>query len=87
MIPRPDRLGIALLAGLAAALIGGGVVLIEAEIVQAWELLGVLAFGAVMVAAARPQIAPQRPPPTRDAWDGGFQDMDSANHRMAKKDH
>ena len=33
------------------------------------------------------QTTPQRPPPTRDAWDGGFQDMDSAGHHMAKKDH
>ena len=53
-----------------------------------WELAVFLVVCVCFLAIGLPtQTAPQRPPPTRDAWDGGFQDMDSASHNMAKKDH
>ncbi len=58
---RPDILGLALLAGLAAAFIGGGVVLFTTGVIKGWELVTILSFGGVLVAAAHPR-APSTTP-------------------------
>ena len=58
---RPDAIGIALLAGFAVAMIGGGVALLASGLVKAWELAAVLGFGSVLVAAAHPRAAATAP--------------------------
>jgi hypothetical protein len=47
-----DAIGLALLAGLAAAITGGGVAIVAAGLVKPWELTAVLGLGGVLVAAA-----------------------------------
>ena len=47
-----DFLGLALLTGLAVALMGGGVALVASGLVNAWELTAILSIGGVLVAAA-----------------------------------
>jgi hypothetical protein len=36
---------------------------------------------------SRAAAAPSAPPPTREAWKGGFEPMDSAADSMSRKDH
>lgn len=62
---RLDAIGLALLAGLAVAMIGGGVALVASGLVKAWELAAVLSFGTVLVASAHPRAAPAAPHNTR----------------------
>ncbi len=50
-----------------------------------WELAAFLVVCVCFLAIGLPKrTAPQRPPPTRDAWDGGFSDMDDASDKMSK---
>ena len=61
MIRRLDALGVALLVGLAVALMGGGFALVAIGVVKGWELVTVISFGAVLLAAAHPR-APSTTP-------------------------
>lgn len=61
VIRRLDFIGFLLLTVLAAALIGGGVVLVDTGIVKEWQLVAILSFGGVLVAAAHPR-APSTTP-------------------------
>src|ERR1700722_9876535 len=61
MICRLDVLGVALLVGLAVAFIGGGVALVETGVIKEWELVTIISFGAVLIAAAHPR-APSTTP-------------------------
>lgn len=45
--------------------------------------LAILGAGLDLLAQRRP-AAPQKPPPTRDAWNGQFSDMNSASDKMSK---
>jgi len=56
-----DFLGLALLTGLAVALMGGGVALVASGLVNAWELTAILSIGGVLVAAASPRAGPTQP--------------------------
>jgi len=55
MIRRPDVIGLLLLIGIAAALLGGGAVLVASGVVKGWELALIVGFGGVLVAAAHPR--------------------------------
>ena len=61
MICRLDLVGLTLLAGLAAAFIGGGVALVDAGVIKGWELASILSLGGVLVAAAHPRAAATTP--------------------------
>ena len=61
MMRRPDAISVALLAGVAVAMIGGGVALLASGLIKPWELTAVLGLGSVLVAAALPR-APASPP-------------------------
>jgi len=58
---RPDTIGLALLAGLTVALIGGGAALLASGLVKPWELLAVVGLGGVLVAAHHPHAPPATP--------------------------
>ena len=61
MIRRPDAFGVALLIGLAAALLGGGVILIDIGVIKGWECLCIISVGLVLIAAAHPRAPPATP--------------------------
>jgi hypothetical protein len=61
MISRLDVFGVALLIGLAAALLGGGVILVDTGVIKEWEFLTIISVGVVLVAASQPRAPPAMP--------------------------
>jgi len=61
MIRRLDLIGLVLMIGLAAVLLGGGVTLVVAGVVKTWELVVIFSFGGVLVAAAHPHAPATTP--------------------------
>ena len=89
-----------ILLGLFCLALGACLFCVNAGVVpRAWDLaeqglslltvlggalaLAVLGAGFDLLAQRRP-AAPQKPPPTREAWNGQFSDMNSASDKMSK---
>ena len=86
---RPDAIGVALLAGFAVAMIGGGGALLASGLVKPWELTAVLGLGSVLVAAALPRAPASTPRNThvhgaaRPAVEAEAQDAARGNSKTA----